>query len=258
MPMQRSLLTPGREDLSPWPPVGQLAFEKIIGMNELDIDRAFAERHGLQQVFKPKVFQPRKDGYQPLGSDENVEIRRLELKRITLARLEGIGLGPSSEMWNWYDSVRKDINDPINALFTRLEAILTNDCKSRIKEVREKVAREAAVLAPSPNLRRLEKEVQAKLREMHQHPLSIGEIFNNERLPSHVGEGLPSTRLNIETGLKLYLFKLYNLSEAECATRLGTTRGTISSLWGIYFTKHAKEVCRVARGIKPRYDREPK
>jgi len=252
--MSRALMTPGREDLSPVPPVGQLAFEKIIGMSEQDIDRAFLERHGLQQVFKPKVFQPRRDGWQYWGSDENVAARRLELKRIILARLEGVGIGASSEIWNWYESVKKDIKNPIGSLKTTLKDILTDESKRRISEVWKKVAREAATLAPSPQLRKLEREIQAKLREMHQQPLSIGEIFNNERLPSHVG-GLTGMRLNLETGLKLYLLKLNGLSNAECAERLGTTAGTISPLWAVYYTKHAKEVCRTALGMKPKYDR---
>ncbi|OGG79295.1 hypothetical protein A3A39_01860 [Candidatus Kaiserbacteria bacterium RIFCSPLOWO2_01_FULL_54_13] len=246
----RALRTPGQEDRSPWPPVGQLEFDKITAMDEEALDYAFKERHGLKEVLKPQ-----KANYQQHYSAENVDARRLELKRIALARLEGIGLGPTSQIWDWYDSMKKDAEDPVSSLRVILKNFLTDECKSRISDVREKVAREAAVLAPYSRLQKLEREIQAKLRRMGQQPLSINEIFKAERLPSHAGEGLQSTRLNLETGLKLYLLKLEGLSNAECAQRLKTTKGTAESFWMIYFTEHAREICRAARGIKPRYER---
>lgn len=250
----RSLHTPGREDFSPWPPVGQLTFEEITAMNEENIDLAFAERHGLQEVFSKEMYPPRKDGHQPLGSDEAVTARMLKLKRIVLARLEGIGMGPSSPLWGWYGSPKTDSKDPTRSLRVNLKNILNDECKKRIKDVREHIAREAAVLAPYPKLRELEKEIQQRFLHVLQEPLSIREIFNPERLPSHAGGGLQSTRLNLETGLELYLLKMDGFNEAECAERLGAPVASIHPLWNLYFTERAREASKTVSNLKRRLD----
>ena len=248
--MHRSLMTPGREDLSPYPPIGQLDFEKIVAMTDEDLDRAFRERHGLQNIFKPGKPDYRSFNYMP---EDDEDARLLELKRIVLTRLEGVGLGPNSKIWDWYDSVKENIDDPASSLGVILKNVLTDECKGRIKDVRENVAREAAVLVPYPRLQQLERQIQSKLRSMGQEPLSISDIFKVERLPSHAGDGLPSTRMNVETGLKLYLFKLEGLSNDACAERLQMDKNSMQTSWMIYFTPRAREIYRLAIGRKARY-----
>jgi len=247
----RSLTTPGREDLSPYPPVGQLSFERIIGMDEAVLDRAFKERHGLNEVFKPG----KPDYSRYYAKKEESDARRLELKRVILARLEGIGLGSKSRIWDWHASIKTDDKNPESTLRVILSNHLTDECKLRIEEVWKRLAREAAVLAPYPELKKLEKQVQTKLISLGQSPLSMVDIFRTEELPSHAGKGLQSTRLNLETALKLYLLKLEGLSHADCAQRLGITGNTVNSFLNDYVTKRAREVYRTAIGLKPRYKR---
>src|SRR5262245_28080041 len=130
-PMPRSLLTPGREDLSPWPPVGQVEFGDIIYWNENELDRAFLERHGRQEVFEPSYFKSEK------RSD-----RRLELKRVILARLEGYSLfGPEIE--NWYMTPERRGPNAPNILHRAIKLATTQKTQARIAQVTNNVAREA-------------------------------------------------------------------------------------------------------------------
>lgn len=254
----RSLRTPGNEDFSPWPPVGQLPFEKITGMSEEEIDRAFLERHGLKEVFKSKddTSPNKQDGQQLRGSDQKAAARELKLKRIALARLEGIGLGPSSPLWGWYGSSKTDSKDPTRSLRVTLKNVLNDECKKRIEDVWKHIAREAAVFAPYPKLRELEQDIQQRFLHVLQEPLSIRQIFNAECLPSHAGGGLQSTRINLETGLELYKLKMDGDDDAECAIKLNIPANSIHTLWNRYFTESAREASKTVSSLKRRLDTE--
>jgi len=241
--------TPGREEeASVWPPVGQLGFERIKVMSEEELDRAILERHGLSEIFKQgKTGQPYS------GQSAFYTAGRLQMKKAALARLEGVGMGSSSPLTDWYAELHEGTEDPQNDLRTRLNQILTDESKHRIRMVGGSTARLSALARLPPEMQKLEKRIASKLESLGQPALTAMQIFSSETPPSHVGEGLRGKVLNVETGLKLYLLKLEGLSNADCASRLHNTEENISSFWTRYFSEEARDAFRLARGMNPLY-----
>jgi hypothetical protein len=242
-PMPRSLMTPGREDLSPWPPVGQLEFERIINMNEGEVERAFRERHGLNGVFK----RSQKTQSFPYSRDSE---RRLELKKMTLARLEGFPMSRSSVIWEWYDTRSGEESEPEMNLRSTLFRILTDECKQRITQVEESVAREAAINAPSDALKKVEHDIQTALRQHGLPPMSASEIINPEYIPHHRGGSFGGSWFTVEQLLKLFLLQIQGLSESESAQRMGTSVKSLEHLKSERFSEEAKAAIRTVRGHK--------
>ncbi len=238
--MHRSLVTPGREDLSPYPPVGQIEMEKIVTMAEPELDRAFQERHNLDGIFKRD-----KHRYAYDGDGEKVTARRLELKRVVLARLEGINVGDKSELWNWYDDPEEEREYPNHDLRSALTKYLTPECKKRINDVIRHVAREAAVHRPTAESRELEGKIAVRLKELRLDPLSAVEIFNEKRLPPHSTGTREHTTFDTKFGLRVFLAQLDGITDQECADLFNVSRHTIR-LKKLYFSDQAKEVLRIA------------
>jgi len=233
-------MAPGREDLSPWPPVGQFNFKKIETMTEPELDRAFQERHNLDGIFKR---DKQRDAYD--GISAKISARRLNLKRVVMARLEGINLGDKSGLWDWYGGPREEIENPVASLRRTLTNFLTPECLKRMHEVVTHVAREAAVHRPRAELRKLEERISARLKKLGLDPLSAGEIFNEERLPSHSKATRERTTFDTEFGLRVFLAQLDGITDAECAQLLRVSRHTIR-LKALYFSGTAKKVLRIA------------
>ena len=238
-PMPRSLMTPGREDLSPWPPVGQLEFEKITAMEESGLDRAFLERHGLGQVIEENHYH-----------GEKKSGRRVELKRLILARLEGYSpSGP--EIGEWYMEQNAAGGDPINVLSQIINHVSTPETRFRIQEVQKRFAREALRLVPSEKLKSIEFKIQNILRQHGLRPLTIQEILPADKIPRArfvSGESF----LDIENVLQFYLSMLEGGSTINSARRMGS-RGKEKSgdvLVHRFFTKEAKDALRTVRGLK--------
>ena len=235
--------TPRREEeASVFPPVGQLAFDRIKRMDEGELDRALLERHGLRHIFK------REEHYS--GQTEHWKNRRAEIKKLTLARLEGMGLGGSSPVSGWYAETHGYVDDLENTMRSTLSQSLTDECKQRINEVLTHVARAAALIMPTSGIQKLEKQIEEKLRSTGYPPLNASAIFNAKRLPTQTGDGLRGRVLDVETGLKLYLLKLSGLSNSECAERLRSDEKIISSFWTIYYSSEAKALVRRVRGYR--------
>lgn len=242
-PMHPSLMTPGREDLSPWPPVGQLKFERIINMSEAEVDRSFQERHGLEAVFKKSGKTQR------LPYRFDLE-RRLELKKMTLARLEGFSMDASSVIWEWYDTRSGEESEPETNLRTTLFRILTNECKERIAQVEKSVAREAAIHAPADAVKKIERDIGAVLRSKGLPPMSASEILNPEHIPHHKDGSASGRWFTVEQVLKLFLLQLQGLSESDSAVRVGTSLKSLQNLKSESFSPAAKTAIRIVRGHK--------
>ncbi len=244
-PMHRSLMTPGREEeLSPWPPVGQLEFERITAMSEEDVDRAFKERHGLEGVFK----RSEKTQTLPYRLDSQ---RRLELKKMTLARLEGFPMSKSSVIWEWYDTRSGKSSGLENDLKVTLSRILTDECKERIAQVEKSVAREAAINVPSDTLKKIEHDIQGVLHDHGLPPMSANDIIDLEHIPHHRGGSLGGSWFTVEQLLKLFLLQIQGLSEADSALRMGATVKSLEGLKTERFSAAAKAAIRKVRGHKP-------
>lgn len=231
-PMHRSLMTPGREDLSPWPPVGQLEFDKITAMDEETLDRAFVERHGLSQVINKESYR-------------NKTERRLELKRLILAKLEGYAT-QTNEIDNWYISTRDiEAENPARTLNVTLNRILTEDAKVRFRDVRHHIAREALVLVPSEELQEIEQKIARIFLNRKLKPLKVSEILNINNLPI----AKPQSEIksfDIKSALSFYLLMLQGVSTVDAARRVGI-RGessTLSGILSITFSKEAKEALK--------------
>src|SRR3989344_7749759 len=128
--MHPSLLTPGREDLSPWPPIGQVDFEKINTMDETTLDKGLKERHGLETIFKK---EPNSSAFL---------VRRSEIKRAVFSRLEGYSMEESLNS-RGSENTEERLDISANNLSVVFADLLTDDCRRRISEVQSTVAREA-------------------------------------------------------------------------------------------------------------------
>ncbi len=241
--MPRALMTPGREDLSPWPPVGQLPFEQITALNEEQLDRAFKERHGLSEIFKNQTTKLRQKPY----ARETQAGRRVEIKRIVLARLEGNSMGEKSKVADWSDRVYSQTLDPERSLQVSLSRILTDECKKRIEEVRDAAAREAMLDVLPLNLQKIERDINAALLAKKLPPLTIREIFNPDNIPAHqsgIGNGI---KYGIEEFLRIFLMELQGYSESEIARRIGTTTNTLSSVKSKHFSNEARAAIQAVK-----------
>ncbi len=236
--MPRALMTPGREDLSPWPPVGQLSFDQITAMDEATLDRAFKERHGLDAIFKSE------DTYNNKNTDLE-SARRLEVKRITLARLEGYSL--SKEMADWVGAARPGTKDEIRSVQVSLSRSLTEECKKRIHEVASQVERRAATLVPPPNLLKMERRINAKLYRSGLPQMSLSDIFNPSHIPPTEYEAAHPGVLNMHNALIAFEMRLNGHTVAECAERFGISYNSFSVLFSIYFSEKAKQAMQVVR-----------
>lgn len=231
-PMHRSLLTPGLEDRSPFPPVGQLQFGKIADMNEEVLNRALRERHGLTNIFKEGTRNP------PY-TEGNLGARRVEIKRAALARLEGYSTHESEEL------IRAEGSSAGSGglLASTLERVLNPECKERIHDVNRSVAREALLHRPSAELAELEEKIKGELSKLGLPELSLPEILNVDNLPPHRGELW-------ERALKGFYLQLTGLSETETAEALGMEVGSFSGFKSARLSKVAINVIRTLRGFK--------
>lgn len=232
-----SLLVPGRDDLSFFPPVGQLSFDTITAMNEHDIDQRISLH--LQGA------SPFKKGSPTLRWDEN---RRLEIKRIFLAKLEGFSFR-DTHFAEWYEGPKKELQDLEKALLITVSVHASDTLKKRIAEVSKKTAREAFLLSErTQEIQRVMSRINATLknRKIITEDLNAHELINIHNTPRHekIDTDLPreSDQWDIVKVLNLYLRRFssdYVYKEAKEATAISR-----------HTTKRAKDLYKKYKGFK--------
>jgi hypothetical protein len=209
-------------------------------MDEETLDRAFRERHGLDTVLKEGTY-----------SSKHLSGRRVEFKRVILARLEGYSaLG--KEFADWYMVESKDGGDPVNVLNQRLSHQTTPMTKARIKEVRSRVARETTTLVLTGELRKIEEKIQDVFRRYKLPPLTPGDILNADRLPIH--KYISSGKFfDVERALKMYLLMLQGTSTEGAAMQAGFKggRSIATKVLSLYYSDAAKNALRNVKGWNP-------
>ncbi len=235
-----SLLAPGREDLSLWPPIGQLAFERITTMSEKQLDEAFKERHGLDEIFNVT------DGHVKPYQKDSQSGRRVEIKRIALARLEGYQLRHGSEIEEWTGPVRPSTVGHTDSLRQLLQNVLNDACRRRIADVHKFVAREAALYAPTQEVREILNKIQPLLSSQGFEAMSPDKILRVTQLPPHVPESKTNI-FDVKTALRVFLLKLQGSNNAECAKAVGVKIESLENLDTYRFSDAAKEVIQEVR-----------
>ncbi len=244
VPLERRnpLLAPGRDDLSLWPPIGQMPFDRITAMSEEQLDAEFKLRHGLDEIFNVT------DGHVKPYQKDSQSGRRVEIKRIVLARLEGYPFDQNSELYDWTGPVKGGSGDHGAVIKSKLVGILTPACKERMASVRKNVARDAAIQAPPEEVRLIMKKINSKLKSLQLEELSVHDIFLPDHLPRHSeitsGEG---GELNIYKLLKVFLLITQGHSNAECAARFSANQDSLTVRMSTYFSPKAKEVISIIR-----------
>ena len=243
--VRQALGTPGKEyESSLYPPVGQLDFERIVGMDEQTLDRAFKERHGLDEVFARD-----KSGHHYDGTDIETVTRRLELKRIIFARLEGYSMSPNSILWTWYDEVTPGTYSGHEGLINIFSDYVNEECNKRIRRVQNRLAREAAVHHLTPEIAKLEKAIQLSLTHHGIEPLTVPQILNIAHLPPHA-KVKDSISWDLAYVLKLYFDMCEGSTNEEIAGGRRLARRTLKTMVAQYFSDEAKAAVRKIRGWK--------
>ena len=239
--IRQVLGTPGHEDESSlYPPVGQLEFDRITAMTEDKLDQAFEMRHGLTNIFKDFVRRS-------IYADPKNDGRRVEFKRLTLARLEGYhSAGP--EIGDWYIVQDALGGDPVAALRQRFTKMLSSETKARIREI-DGAAREAAVLVPSVEVTQIHASIAAILRNHKLKPLSVVEMFRLEKLPM-VRYVTDKKFFDVKKALTFYLLLLEGVDTVTAGKRVGFSGGddVAKTMLARTFSKEAKNALRQIRG----------
>jgi hypothetical protein len=236
---EKSLLVPGREDASMYPPVGKLDLDRITSMSDEELDVRLGQHlEGASPLKNPHY----RDAYPE---------RRRVVKRIFLALLEGHP--PSgSAVSEWLVSQSGTGELAVSRLSIRalLEQIGSQSLKKRLRDVRSNILNDVRFLQPS-------KEVLLSLAEINQEMKRYGlEKFTLESLMrpdtlsksamEHAKYGAGWTDVKL-----LQLFRLYldrSISLASLGERFGgLSENNISVIRNRYFTKNAREVSRNIR-----------
>lgn len=233
-PVPRSLKTPGRDDLSPWPPIGQMKFEQIVQMKDAQLDRAILERHGLSKIFKSDT-----------SNSIRTESRRVQIKRVVLARLEGYPTGQESELEKWYDPPNEETLSPLASLSVLFSRELTSECKKRIVDVTRKVAREAQIAQAPIKIRKIHREISNVLSRAGLTPLSVEEIFSTTKIPPHAANSA-SNKYDVEFWLKYFLLRIQGNQLRDTAEKLHVDEQVLHILPSRHLSKTARDTIRLA------------
>lgn len=241
--LERAVLTPGREDIGPYPPVGQLTFDRIKMMEERDIDERFRIAHGLMEVFK--------DGSKHIRPNDE---RRVQLKRAILMRLEGYSISKDIALWYEgrpasYMPGRETADDPVNALRSEIEANVSDETQKRIVAVNEDIARAAMTIAPSAEIQKVLASINLILKQYKIAPLEMVEMFNLENLPPH-DLRQPRYIFTMNNLLQMYQHQLNGLTIKEIGTRLSIPESSVRTYLSDYMSRKAKDALQNVRNQK--------
>lgn len=241
--------------LDPLP--GQMAFEHIMSASEKELDEYIDSQLPKDVAAFQKLPYPNNDG------------RRVEIKRLVLARLMGFSLRGKSiqEAFDFVDTKKStEGGDLERTLDQTLRRLLTDECKARIQEVWRNVAREAGALGLTPeNQLIMDKiiEVLNKKGIQYSPPLTHLDILNIYNLPRHdvsdVNEStLSSVQWDIGVILNVYLLCL-TLEEPtwdRVAERMGYGRGDAFAVrFSLTVGPRGKEILRKVRGLAYKHNK---
>ncbi|MBI5456558.1 hypothetical protein HY969_02360 [Candidatus Kaiserbacteria bacterium] len=221
-------------------PVGKMQFEEIVGMDEPAVDMRLRLHMKGESIFKDRSFMSHND------------TRRLEIKRIFLAALEGYG--PANPVFlNWYGRIRKsrhaesgdELENVANSLAVLVSQRASDAYKKRVVVVRKEIIPEMQLSHLDGESSRTLNEINAKLQMLRMSPLSARDIFRRTRVRGR----FDSDEWN--TARMLHMLQLsLTLSVGEVAERLHTTKGMVHLVRRRYFRQEIVDMIHRLTGRK--------
>lgn len=243
-----SLLVPGREDMSFYPPVGQLSFDVIKEMTPQQIDERLAWHLQNAEPFKdiPRTWKDHPE-------------QMLIIKKLTLARLEGFSFN-NSQLIEFYDP--EVLEESVgNILRANISTYGSDALRKRIGLVNKRLAREAFALSErDPSVQKILQEINTLFRTKNliTEDLHLVDILKWSNLPRHRefnSQVRKTGELTMYALLEIFKKSLvYDEQEGSVYKKIGAGRSvnslTIASQISKHLTPRAKTLLRTYRGYK--------